>query len=83
MNTDGAAQNTDIELWRETPGDYYADSVFVTKGGGIGIKVAGKVYVRTPRRWQELVEENYRMREFLDNVRRVMDETLRDMEKGP
>ena len=83
MNTDGAAQNTDIELWRERPGDYYADSVFVTKSGGIGISCGGKVYVRTPRKWQAIVEENYRMREFLDNVRRVMDETLRDMEKGP
>jgi hypothetical protein len=77
-----ARLNTDIELWRERPGDYYSDSVFLTKGGGIGINCAGNVIVRTPRNWQALVRENARMREVIDNIRRIMDETLRDMEKG-
>jgi hypothetical protein len=74
-------QNTDIELWRERPGDYYADSVFLTKGGGIGMKCGGNVIVRTPRRWQALARENHRLREIVENIHRVMGETLRDMEK--
>ena len=47
----GACQNTDVELWRETPGDYYADSIHVTKTGGIGINCGGTVIVKPLRDW--------------------------------
>lgn len=54
---DNAAMNTDVDLWREP----YDDSVgsfdnvlFVTKHGGIGIRVAGIVYVKPLREWHAL-----------------------------
>jgi hypothetical protein len=43
--------NTDRELWRETPDDYYAPSIHVTEGGGIGINVGGYVFVMPLRKW--------------------------------
>jgi len=49
-----AMQNTDRELWRERDGDYYADSIHVTKGGGIGINCGGTVYVKPIREWHKL-----------------------------
>jgi hypothetical protein len=49
-----AAQNTDREIWRERPGDYYADSIFVTEGGAIGINCGGHVEVLPVREWQRL-----------------------------
>jgi hypothetical protein len=53
-----AAENTDVELWREVDGDYYAPSVHVTKDGGIGINVGGKVYVKPLREWHNLADQN-------------------------
>lgn len=47
----GPAQNTDRELWRERPDDYYADSVHVTAAGGIGINCGGTVIVKPLREW--------------------------------
>lgn len=52
----GACLNEDRELWRERQGDYYSDSVFVTKSGGIGINVGGLCIVKTPKEWHNLVE---------------------------
>ncbi len=49
-----AYENTDRELWREREGDYYADSIHVTKGGGIGINCGGTVFVRPIRTWHAL-----------------------------
>lgn len=49
------AANGDRELWRGPDlgsGDYYADSVFVTKDGAIGINCGGTVVVLRPREWQ-------------------------------
>ena len=49
--------NTDRELWRADNGDildpdnYYADSVFVTADGEIGIQSGGHVAVKSPREW--------------------------------
>lgn len=47
--------NTDRELWREVEGDYYANSVHATEGGGIGISVGGLVIVKTPAEWHEAI----------------------------
>lgn len=44
-------QNTDKELWRERVGDYYADSIHVTKGNGIGINCGGHVIVAPVKEW--------------------------------
>lgn len=46
-----AVQNTNRELWREREGDYYADSIFVTPDGGIGMNVRGFVIVKSIREW--------------------------------
>lgn len=51
---DAPAKNTNRELWREREGDYYAPSLFVTEGGGIGIDVGGHVIVRPIREWHRL-----------------------------
>jgi hypothetical protein len=50
----GCSKNEDVELWREREGDYYADSIHVTKGGGIGINCGGTVYVMPLKKWHEL-----------------------------
>lgn len=51
---DGPCENTDREIWRERPGDAYADSIHVTKGGGIGINCGGHVIVMKARFWHRL-----------------------------
>jgi hypothetical protein len=50
-------QNTDVELWREPPGDYYANSVHVTAGGGLGINVGGTVIVKPLAAWHALAAQ--------------------------
>ena len=45
------ALNTDRELWRKVPGDYYSPSVFVTENGSIGIDVGGLVLVAYVEAW--------------------------------
>lgn len=51
---DHSAANTDRELWRgpdEGGGSFYADSIHVTEGGGIGINCGGYVIVKPLREW--------------------------------
>lgn len=50
----GPCENTDREIYREPPGDYYAYSIHVTQGGGIGINVGGTVYVKPLVEWHRL-----------------------------
>lgn len=58
-----AALNTDRELWRAREGDYYADSVHVTEGGGIGMHAAyGRVIVKTVGEWHYLATEVERLK---------------------
>jgi hypothetical protein len=57
MTDNRACENTDRELWRgpdEGCGDYYADSIFITKEGALGINCGGSVYVRPIREWHRL-----------------------------
>lgn len=56
LGEDRPCQNTDTEIWRERRGDYYADSIHVTEGGGIGINCGGHVIVAPVRRWHEAGE---------------------------
>ena len=57
MEQPTACANTDRELWRadlDDPLDLdnaYADSVFVTTDGKIGIQSGGHVVVNSPRAW--------------------------------
>jgi len=54
MTPEREALNTDRELWREREGDFYANSIFVTTNGGIGINVGGYVYVKPLAEWHKL-----------------------------
>lgn len=49
------AANTDREIWRETPGDFYSPSIHVTEDGAIGINVGGTVIVRRLDEWHRQV----------------------------
>ena len=51
------ARNTDKLLWREREDDYYADSVHITEGGGLGIDCGGTVFVMPLKGWHFLAEE--------------------------
>lgn len=56
---DSACENTDREIWRgpdEGNGSFYADSIHVTKAGGIGINCGGHVIVMTPRNWHRIAQ---------------------------
>lgn len=64
MSDNQPCVNTDRELWRETPGDYYAPRIFVTEGGGIGIDVGGRVHVRPVRDWHLALVASERLREI-------------------
>ena len=44
-------QNTDKEIWRKVPGDYYSPSIHVTESGRIGIKVRGRVLIASIEGW--------------------------------
>lgn len=52
--TESAKQNTDREIYREKPDDYYSDSIFVTQKGAIGINCGGHVRVHQLREWFNL-----------------------------
>lgn len=54
--SDSGCVNTDKEIWRETPGDYYSDSIHVTRFNGIGINCGGRVIVAPIRKWHEAGE---------------------------
>ncbi len=64
----GPVLNTDREIWRERPDDFYADSIFVTEGGGIGIRCGGLCIVKPVREWHKLATENNS--EAIQRVRR-------------
>lgn len=52
-----AAKNTDRELYRDPAAvglEYYAPSIHVTEGGGIGINVGGHVVVKPLSDWHAL-----------------------------
>jgi len=52
MNNEPVAyENTDKEIWRASPNDYYSSSIFVTKENNIGINVGGRVSVKTVEQW--------------------------------
>ncbi len=51
------AKNTDKEIWRRVPGDYYSPSIHVTEGGGIGLNCGGHVIVAPVEAWHECSEK--------------------------
>ena len=72
MDPPKALHNSDKVLWESPDGGY--DSVFVTEGDGmgrrgIGIRVAGRVAVKTPRDWLSELDEAERLRAALGEAR--------------
>lgn len=55
---DCGIKNTDRELWRESPGDYYAHSIHVTEAGKIGMNVGGTVFVMPLEVWHQLAKKH-------------------------
>lgn len=54
--SESPAVNSDREIWRERPGDFYSDSIHVTEGGGIGINHGGTVIVMRASSWHALAK---------------------------
>lgn len=74
MENDQPALNTDRELWRKVPGDYYSPRIHVTDGDGIGIDVGGNVIVLPVELWHRAGKT------FLQQ--RQLDEYLGDRKSG-
>lgn len=49
-----SCENSDKEIWREREGDFYSDSIHVTKSGCIGLNVGGHVIVMSVKKWHAL-----------------------------
>ena len=86
---DGAKLNEDKELWREKEGDYYAPSLFVTKTGGIGMNVHGRVFVKPIQEWHKMNDiiaalrsENEKLLADLRREQERGDKLTEDIEKG-
>lgn len=56
MNNECVCLNTDKEIWRKVPGDFYSPSMHVTKHGGIGIDCHGHVIVAPLEKWHKAGE---------------------------
>jgi len=70
-------ENTDRELWRgpdDGRGDYYADRVFVTAGGGIGIDHGGRRAVMLPKDWHYELGRREQAEEELECVHKFLDD---------
>lgn len=64
--TEVPVENTDKEIWREIPDDYYSPSIFVTSQNSIGISVGGDNYVMPVRAWHNLAKGNKQDKEVSD-----------------
>ena len=56
--------NTDKEIWRQTPDDYYSPSIHVTEQNSIGINVSGTVYVKAVEEWHKFGDKLEALREL-------------------
>lgn len=77
MTDNTACENTDREIWRgpdEGNGSFYADSIHVTQGGGIGIDCGGHVIVKPLRDWHTMVAREQHAQSVLAAIRKVRDE---------
>lgn len=77
------AKNTDRELWRERDGDYYAASLHVTEGGGIGMDVGGLVIVRPIRDWHRMPAEIELLRAGLEECAKAVYRDDYDLKYKP
>jgi hypothetical protein len=70
---DNGKQNTDWDLWRGAD----SDRVFITESGALGIDIAGRVMVKTPRMWLELAS----LLDDLENRVRAVESVVADVNK--
>ena len=59
--------NTDKEIWRQIPDDYYSPSIHVTEQNSIGINVGGTVYVKTIEEWHRLAKSIEPLHQIIEN----------------
>jgi hypothetical protein len=76
MNNEPVAyENTDKEIWREIPDDYYAPSIFVTAQNTIGINVGGSVHVKHVHEWHRLahpIKEHFEDEQQAEELHEIM-----------
>ena len=53
MYKNTVCKNTDKELWRKIPDDYYSPSIHVTEFGDIAINVGGHILTAPIETWYE------------------------------
>lgn len=51
LRDNNSAMNTDKEIWRQNPDDYYSPSIHVTESGGIRINYKGLVLTASIEYW--------------------------------
>jgi len=81
-----SGKNTDRELWRRNPDDYYSPSIHITSSGHIGINVGGHVIVQSIEQWHQCVSDNILTSPVLENKQlhteglrlKVERDTIRD-----
>lgn len=69
-------ENTDKELWRETPYDYYSPSIFVTEHNKIGINVGGMVYVKSVEDWHRMTREIEQLKAMNVKLREIIEKSI-------
>lgn len=67
-----ATKNTDKEIWRRTPGDYYSPSIHVTQTDGVGINVGGYVIVLPIEFWHQAGDKLFTVNPNLPNWKRKL-----------
>jgi len=65
--------NTDREIWRETPDDYYSLRILVTEIGGIAIDVGGTVYVKTVEEWHGQAKRIQQLEQQIERLSQQSD----------
>ena len=78
-----ACKNTDREIWRRKPGDFYSPSIHVTEFNGIGINVGGHVLVSSVEEWHWAGNILLTVNPTLKEWRRRLALRLLDVKEAP
>lgn len=63
-----ASKNTDVEIWRKEPDNYYSPAIHKTIDGAIGINVGGSVIVMSVEDWHKAAKIRKLVKELLVTV---------------
>ncbi len=80
--SDEQVKNTDREIWRKIPDDYYSPSIHVTKDGGIGMNVGGLVHVRPVEEWHGMIAELQESQRALGEIVGLLQHQLDNEDPG-